>query len=262
MKLEFLGTGAADYNLQRDCNEREFRRFTSMLVEDKLLIDPGPHIFHYADSYGKADLFDKVETVLITHSHDDHLAPESVRRLIEICPNAKFAGNAVSLEVIKQAGVEADYTVLTPFERYTFGDAVIVPLYANHFTGRYDEQPLLYSIELDGQKLFYGCDTGWLPAATWEYIRFQKYNAMVFELTIGEASYDCRIFTHTSLEMLRIMVKTICHREDKIFNTTDYGCKLFATHFAKKLHPDQQTLNAMLAPLNITPAYDGFIVNI
>ena len=259
MKLEFLGTGAADYNLERDGNDAEFRRFSSMLVDDKLLIDPGPHIFHYADTFDKPHLFDKVETVIITHSHGDHLNAESVKRLMEICPNVKFGGNKSSLEVLQEAGVEVDYTVFTPFERYTFGDATVVPLLANHYTDRIDEQTLLYSVELGGKKLYYGADTGWLPSRTWLYISQQKYDAMVLELTVGEASYDLRIFSHTSLDMLKIMLRTFCHRDKKQYNTTNFGCKLFTTHHARTLHPDHATLAAMLAPLNVTPAYDGYI---
>ena len=84
---------------------------------------------------------------------------------------------------------------------------------------------------------------------------------MVLELTIGEASYDFRIFTHTSLDMLKIMLRTICHR-DKRYGATNVGCKFFTTHHAKTLHPDQATLAAMLAPLNVTPAYDGFVTEV
>lgn len=47
MKLEFLGTGAADFNLQRDEHTEEFRRFSSALLDNKLLLDSGPHIVHY-----------------------------------------------------------------------------------------------------------------------------------------------------------------------------------------------------------------------
>lgn len=261
MKLEFLGTGAADYDLERDSANAEFRRFSSMMIDGTILVDPGPHIFHYADTYGKKDLFDRVETVIITHSHGDHINPKSVARLAEINPNCVFAGSAASLDVIKAAGVEVHDTVLTPFTAYPFGDAVITPVFANHYTGRLDEQALLYSIEKGGKKLFYGTDTGWMPAATWEYVTKQQYDAMVFELTVGEASYDFRIFTHTSLEMLRIMLRTICHR-DRHYNATNFGCKFFTTHHARTLHPDQKTLEAMLAPLNVTPAYDGFVAEI
>ena len=262
MKLEFLGTGAADYLLERDCNDPGFRRFSSMMIDDTLLIDPGPHIFHYAETQGKADLFDRLQTIIITHSHDDHLNVDSVKRLLAINPKCVIAGNSVSIETLQNGGVCGDLRILTPFERYEFGAYTVVPLYANHFTGRYDEQPLLYSIETAGKKLFYGTDTGWLPAATWQYLTGRGYDAMIFELTIGEASYDFRIFTHTGVEMLRIMLRTITHRDKARYNAAGYGCKFFTTHHARNLHPDQATLEAMLAPLNVTPAYDGMITEI
>lgn len=262
MKLEFLGTGAADYNLERDANDAGFRRFSSMMINDTLLIDPGPHIFHYAETFGKENLFENVKTVIITHSHEDHLSPESVKRLAAICPGCTFAGNAISLKELADAGVNVPYTVLTPFERYTFDDYTVVPLLANHNTHKPGEQPLLYSIEAEGKTLYYGTDTGWLPAATWDYMVTQQYDAMIFELTIGEASYDFRIFTHTSIEMLKIMLRTIRHRETKHYNATKVGCKFFSTHHARTLHPDQATLEATLAPLNVTPAFDGMIAEV
>ena len=258
MKLEFLGTGAADYNLERDCDHPEFRRFTSTMLNDTLLFDPGPHIFHYADTFGKTDLFASVGLVLITHSHGDHLDPESVRRLAELCPDCKFAGNDVSLNELLAAGVEVDYTVLTPFQSYTFGDYTVTPVFANHNTHKDGEQALLYSVECGGKKLFYAPDTGWLPAATWDYINTQEYDAIVFELTIGEESHDYRIFTHTSIDMLRIMLRTIRHHDKRMY-ATKYGCKVFTTHHAKTIHTDHATLAATLAPLNVTPAYDGMI---
>ena len=259
MKLEFLGTGAADYNPERDFVKAEYRRFSSMMVDGTLLIDPGPHIFHYAETMNKEHLFDGVKAVIITHSHGDHLDAESVRRLHEICPDCMFAGSQASLDVIRAGGVDVPYTVVTPFERYTLGGYEIVPLFANHYTGIDTEQTMLYSIETAEQKLFYGTDTGWWPSRTWLYVCEQAYDCMIFELTVGEASYDYRIFSHTSLDMLKIMLKTVCHREDKRYKATNFGCKLLVTHMARTLHPDHETLKAMLAPLNVTPAFDGMI---
>ena len=52
MKLTFLGTGAADWDINQYDAMPEFRRFSSALVNDDLLIDPGPHIFHFCEQNG------------------------------------------------------------------------------------------------------------------------------------------------------------------------------------------------------------------
>ena len=72
MKLEFLGTGAADFNLERDAEKEGFRRFSSALLDDTLMIDPGPHFFHYMETFGKPELLKNLKYVIITHSHGDH----------------------------------------------------------------------------------------------------------------------------------------------------------------------------------------------
>jgi len=45
MKLLFLGTGAADWSLDVQ-NDPEYRRFSSTLIDEVLLIDPGPHVLN------------------------------------------------------------------------------------------------------------------------------------------------------------------------------------------------------------------------
>ena len=46
MKITFLGTGAADWPIEKIENMTEFRRLSSVLIDDTLLIDPGPQIFN------------------------------------------------------------------------------------------------------------------------------------------------------------------------------------------------------------------------
>lgn len=41
MKLHFLGTGAADWDINNPRDDINFRRYSSLLVDDTLLIDPG-----------------------------------------------------------------------------------------------------------------------------------------------------------------------------------------------------------------------------
>ena len=53
MKLTFLGTGAADWNINSYDAMPFFRRNSSALIDGTLLIDPGPHVFHFAEKMRK-----------------------------------------------------------------------------------------------------------------------------------------------------------------------------------------------------------------
>ena len=53
MKIEFLGTGAADWPLTKPEEYTEFRRLSSALIDDVLLIDPGPQVSEALRVLGK-----------------------------------------------------------------------------------------------------------------------------------------------------------------------------------------------------------------
>ena len=82
-QLLFLGTGAADWKMEHKETYADFRRYCAALINDDLLIDCGPHIFDFADSYGDPGLYDRVTDILITHGHSDHFRAESVLKLAE-----------------------------------------------------------------------------------------------------------------------------------------------------------------------------------
>ena len=84
MHLTFLGTGAAtsaplafcrcpSCTAARRLGGKDIRRRSSLLVNDDLLIDPGPDAVQATLAFGK-DLT-AVKTILITHAHYDHFDP-------------------------------------------------------------------------------------------------------------------------------------------------------------------------------------------
>ena len=70
MKVTFLGTGAADWDIKAYVPGQFHRRFSSALINDDLLIDPGPHIFHFCEQNGTPSLLDGVKNIIVTHSHE------------------------------------------------------------------------------------------------------------------------------------------------------------------------------------------------
>lgn len=244
MKLEFLGTGAADYHL-RDIPEGNFRRHSSLLIDKKLLVDPGSMIFHYRDEMGTPDLFDGVEAILLTHSHSDHFSPESVARLAE---KRKIPVYAHASAV---AGTQvADFRPLEFFAPVNIAGYEVTLLPSNHLvTG---EETGHYLIQKDAL-LFYGLDGSLFPTATWLALRHRVLDACVIDYTVGVCPGDHRLFEHNNFTLVREIHDTFLKngvvRPDSLF---------ILSHLARTLHPVHAEEVALCEPLGMTVAYDGY----
>ena len=227
MKLHFLGTGAADWDIRHPAKGKNYRRFSSLLVDDALLIDPGPCIFEFAETYGHPHLFEHVRTIINTHRHSDHYSPASLERL------------GLSL------------TEIADFETASVNGYRITAYPAHHGTVE-NPQHFVIESETDGKRFFYGCDGSWLLYKTAHALRQQHFDAMIFDCTIGDVSGDFRIFEHNNIAMVKEMCAAYSGNCDRFF----------VSHMARTLHTDHETLTARLAPLGITPAYDDMIVEL
>ena len=267
MKLTFLGTGAADWDINAYEPGKEFRRFSSAILNTDLLIDPGPHIFHFAECAGRPGMFDGVRDIIVTHTHGDHFCPATVEKLCLNGPRSTLWGDKACLRKLERAlgpekAAQIDFreTAVNPDEPYRVGNYVIRPLRSNHATDDRAETTRLYVIEEPETRrlLYYGCDSAWIPTESWNVIKTLPLNALVLEDTCGElATDDWRIFEHNTIEMLELMLRMF----------RKYGCfapdvRYYTSHMARTLHTDHQRLKEKLAPLGVTPAYDGMTITI
>lgn len=258
MKVTFLGTGAADWDIRTFRDGEFFRRNSSILINDDLLVDPNGHIFHFAEKNGTPDLFKNVKNIIVTHSHGDHFVPETVARLCVGTDCTVWADPACKRKLIRVLGEETAAKIRfveTKRNRdYEIGSYKVTSLRSNHATEDPDEDTRLYLIEQEGRILYYGCDSAWIPTVSWNVIRERPISAMVLELTCGEtATYDWRIFEHNTPEMLDIMLTMF-----KKYNLFAPDVKYYVSHLARTLHTDHEGLVEYLKPRGVTPAYDGF----
>ena len=264
MKLTFLGTGAADWDIHAYVPGVFHRRFSSVLVNRDLLIDPGPHVFHFAEHSDDPHILDGVRNIIVTHTHGDHFCPETVERL---CADRDCVlwGDMACLRRLRTAlgDVRTDRirfvdTRVRPEHPYPIGDYRVLSLRSNHATDDPEETTRLYLVS-DGERiLYYGCDSAWIPTASWNAIKGQPVNTLVMELTCGEtAPDDWRIFEHNTLDMLELMLRSF-RRYDRFAP----GAKFYVSHMARTLHTDPDRLRERLAPLDVIPAFDGMCIDV
>lgn len=262
MKLTFLGTGAADWEISDYRPGAFHRRFSSALVGEDLLIDPGPHIFHFERTEGTPGMFAGVKNMIVTHTHGDHFHAETVWTLAR-AGAVLWGDEACRRRLVRDLGERAADVEFHPLpisrgEPCRVGKYDVYSLASNHESADPEEQTRLYVIGDGERMLFYGCDSSLIPTKSWNVIGKMPLDALVLECTCGTlAPDDWRLFEHNTLEMLEGMVRTF--RKYSLFSP---GVKYYCSHMARTLHGAPEELARRLSPLGVTPAYDGLTVEI
>ena len=253
MKITFLGTGAADWT-PNDRERADYRGRTSLLLNNHTLIDIGG-CFDYVDRTGKSNLLKEVNTVLITHSHDDHYTKEALERL---CSENHHTIDLYGDKSLAEQLPNCANLVFHPLDArfmptFSIPDFTVTALRANHATPNRAEQPQHYYLENGKTRLFIGFDGGWLMADTWEFLQQHPIDVYLMDATGGEnETYDFRNFSHNNA-IMRDYLRETC-RVWKVLHTDS---TVILTHIARTLNPDHATLSARNAEKGYVTAYDG-----
>lgn len=248
-ELLFLGTGAADW----DISERNgfFRRNSAALLNGELMLDCGDHVFDFAEKEGLPDLFDGVTDILITHCHDDHFSPDSVRRIANRQKIRLGCCGWVKEAVGEHENIE--FRLLSPLCETELGNFRVMPLLANHDVVLSGNRAAFHYVVTtpEGKKLFYGLDGAWFLRPSWNEMQNHKFDVMVFDCTVGDSD-DWRLFEHNTIPMLRKMIPEILS-----CGILAEGGKLVASHLAKGLHQSHEHTAEILDKLGMMTAFDG-----
>lgn len=225
MKITFLGTGAADWNFKKHNNLDGFRRNSSLLIDDCLLIDPGADVPNALSTFEKNA--DEIKYIINTHAHSDHYNEQTLCYL----SNARF------------------YSMSAGEERL-LGKYTVTALQANHSTCT---SGAVHFIVSDGEnKLFYGLDGAWLMYDEVRAIKDNGIDLAIFDATIGDVAGDYRIFEHNNLNMV-VEMKTSLEK---------YIKRVFISHMARTLHASHDELVDRMKPHGIEVAFDGCEIEI
>ena len=128
LNLKLLGTGAADYDWNR-FGEEGVRGSTSSLLDGHILIDCGITGLRNLERFGISCA--AIDTLLITHSHDDHFLPEQIAVLAagRPTPLAVYASAEAVAELGGIPGIAA--FPLHSGMKFRLGETAVTALPAN-----------------------------------------------------------------------------------------------------------------------------------
>ncbi len=268
MKLTILGSAAAEgipalfcdcevCRCARERGGREIRRRTSYLWDDDILIDIGPDLFCAQISF---DLdYAKLRHLLITHSHEDHFYPESLkyrRHGFSVLPEDRWLtvhSNAQVEKLLRRTcpGDLEDYSL--DFRRAVIGEEIeldagrsAVPVAAAHTES---EECLNYILEADDKTVLIGNDTGWWPEPTWDILALHQFDVAIIDCTFGrrdERKYHLGI---SGVVAARDRLRKLGALAD--------DSRVIANHFTHNGQINHEELVEVLAPEGIEVGYDG-----
>lgn len=261
LKVRFLGTGAADWDAES--YRGEHRNLSSILVDNHILVD----YTAMAKPQIPSGCYPKI--AFYTHSHGDHFnAADAISLGVETM-YVSMSWYTKAKEKVSSAASAAGKTApkvvgINLYQPIIVDGITFTALPANHATGDFDEQAVIYLMEKDKARVLYATDTGGIMGNAARYAGIDPHlqakakpiTGLIMEATMGmDHDTDYRIFTHTSVGTVLRTAQML-----KANNMISGSIPVYLTHIAKTLHPTQKELNTTL-PAPLAAAYDGLEVD-
>ena len=274
MKLTYYGTAAGEGWPGLFCNCdlcREARRLggknvrtrSQALVNDDLLIDLSPDTNMHSLVYG-LDL-SKINHMLVTHSHSDHMSPAELELLRE--PFAlnrpevfQIYGNRRVKEKIwsgvpdvSQVASRFNFHDARPFIPMEIKDYTVVPLLALHDKR---EECLFYQITPGDKTILYAHDTGAFPEPTMDYL---KEHGVHLDLV----SLDCTTQSEKDGKNHMGLADAARQKEELLeLNLADTNTKWVVNHFSHNGHWLHERMVGEASKYGFLASYDTMAVEI
>lgn len=248
MKVLFIGTGAADWVLKERKGNEFFRRLTAVRINEDFMIDCSGDTKDFIETDGGN--LDKVENLVISHTHSDHYSPEAITDLLR--SDVRVWAESEAEKMILSDMPTLKESTLEMFKENKVGKYTVIPVPASHSVADRNQTPSNFIIS-DGEKtLFWGCDGAWIPNYSWHEMKKYKYDLIILDGTLGDGEGDYRIFEHNNLRMVKEMADTI--RSQELLKENG---KIIISHMSRYAHKEHEEVVKQLAPANIDVAYDG-----
>lgn len=262
VEVMLLGTGAADGIPNPFCEcatcadyrrRGQLRTPTSILIDARLLVDPGPESPRQVSRLGRDLLGCRV--ILAGHAHSDHLDPSVLMHrswvtdagLDVLGPDPVIAASRQWLDPQQEA---VRFVTLTSGDRVNCAGYDIEALSANH--DAYGEA-LCYRIDDGSASLLYLTDTGPLPEQTLAAVTGRRVDLVLLEETFGYATKSGR---HHDLPAFTATVAAL-----RANGTVDECTRIVPIHLGHD-NPPLAVLTEEMAALGAEVLADGDVITL
>ncbi|VAW12805.1 hypothetical protein MNBD_ALPHA09-2278 [hydrothermal vent metagenome] len=284
MKITFLGTSAATAcplpfckcnfcETARIRGGKDFRKRSSLLLNDDLLIDFGPDVMSSSFVHGVSIV--DIKFLLQTHSHADHFDPSAFGTrfsgyAVKKVPMLELYGSDLTLRKLsemlrgdghirdlydkkEQNELKLKVFSLVHFQSLDIGRYNVISFPANHDD---EVDSLIYAISEKKCNIFYGVDTGELSEEIWNYF-YEK--DLKFDIIILDHTYGPNIEgdSHLSADIFISYVERM--KKNGILNAK---ARIFATHISHEGNYNHKELSKYSERHGYEIAYDGLVINI
>lgn len=282
MKITFLGTAAAtsyplafcrcEYcNQARELGGKDYRKRSSIIINNDLLIDMGPDIITASCLYNKP--ITDIRYCLQTHSHSDHFDPShlttrvpdymgintpplqlfgseaTLQKMSEMIANEGYISNLLNID--EQKRLNLDIVSVQKHQSFIVGRYLVTAFPANHDCS---VDSFLYSITEKDFSVFYGTDTDILPEETWHgfHQKELRFNAVILDHTYGPNIFGGgHLNANKFIEHIQRM---------KAENLLADNARILATHLSHEGNPPYAVLSEYAAQYGYEIAYDGLVI--
>lgn len=239
----------------RERGGKDVRARAAYMLGDRVRIDFGPDSCAQMHRFGLA--YERLEHLLVTHSHDDHWFPRDLtyrRKGFSVAPSEPLHiwGNAKVAAKFEATGHGWEecglaFHRVAPWERVDLGGGLgAIPVLAAHDRS---EECVNYVLDLAGRAALVGHDTGWYDEAAWEFLGRRPLSLVILDCTYGSMDESRGHLGSPSVVRARDELAKRGALAD--------GARVVATHFSHNggwLHED---LERYFAPHGIEVGYDG-----
>lgn len=279
MKIKVLGTGAAEGIPAVFCTcpicqnamqkkGKEIRTRSQILVDDTLLIDWNADTYYHKIQYEVA--LEKIQHLLITHSHTDHFLPfdltyRGMYYANNIQEKLHLYGNEHVLRAFEMADATEKFSEaimgkiifhpLSPFSSFPVSSYQVHTLLAKHMK---EEDALLYTISKEGKTIMIGYDTARFLPINYDYLIREKIHPDCIFIDGTSGKYT---ISENGVHMgLPDVVDTIEKLKEK--NIIQKNCRIIITHISHNGGYTHDDYVKKAAEVGFEVAYDGMELEI